>query len=194
MSIRFACESDLPQILAIYRPYVENTVYSLEYDAPDLEEFTRRFRQITEHFSWLVWEENKKILGYAYGSLPFHRTGYKWSAEVSIYLHADVHRKGIGSALYGALEALLRLQGYRTVYAIITAANEGSLAFHSALGYRQAAYFTRCAYKFQRWVDVVWMEKELQIVDSPSTFPCSISDIVKNNRNLCDILAKMSLF
>ena len=194
MSIRFAREEDLSRILGIYAPYVVNTVYSLEYDAPDSAEFTRRFREITRQFPWLVWEENGSILGYAYGSLPFHRAGYKWSAEVSIYLHPDARRRGIGKALYAALEELLRLQGYRAVYAIITAENEGSLRFHKAVGYHDAAYFTRCAYKFGRWVDVIWMEKELQIVDFPGSFPCSVSDIVKNNRNICDILDKMSLF
>ena len=194
MSIRPATEADLPQILAIYAPYVENTAYSLEYTVPTLAEFTARFRHITQQFPWLVWEEEGRILGYAYGSLPFERVGYRWSSEASIYLRPDAHRKGIGRKLYAVLEELLRRQGYRNVYAIITAANEGSVAFHAATGYRHAAHFTRCAYKFGRWVDVVWMEKELQVVDSPSTFPCPVSDIVKNNRKFCDILDKMSLF
>ena len=194
MSIRLACESDLPQILAIYAPYVSDTLYSLEYTVPDLEEFTHRFQNITVQFPWLVWEEEGRILGYAYGSLPFHRAGYSWSGEVSIYLHPDAHRKGIGKTLYAVLEELMRRQGYCTVYAIITATNETSLAFHRALGYRKVAHFPRCGYKSGVWTDVIWMKKVLQTVESPSTFPVPAKDIVKNNRIFCDILAKMSLF
>ena len=55
------------------------------------------------------------------------------------------------------------------------------------------AHFTRCAYKFGRWMDVIWMEKQLQIVDSPKDFPLPIADIVKTNRNICDILDNLSL-
>ena len=193
MSIRFACEADLPQVLAIYAPYITDTAYSLEYTVPSLEEFTARFRRITAQFPWLVWEEKGRILGYAYGSLPFERVGYRWSGEASIYLHPDARRKGIGRALYTALEELMKLQGYRNIYAIITAANETSVAFHQALGYHKMAHFTRCAYKFGHWMDVIWMEKQLQIVDSPKDFPLPIADIVKTNRNICDILDNLSL-
>lgn len=193
MSIRCACEADLPQVLAIYTPYITDTAYSLEYTVPGLDEFTARFRRITAQFPWLVWEEEGRILGYAYGSLPFERVGYRWSGEASIYLHPDARRKGIGRVLYTALEELMKLQGYRNIYAIITAANETSVAFHQALGYHKMAHFTRCAYKFGRWMDVIWMEKQLQVVDSPKVFPLPIADIVKTNRNICDILDNLSL-
>ena len=193
MSIRLACEADLPQILAIYAPYVTNTSYSLEYTVPTLEEFTQRFQQITQQFPWLVWEEADCVLGYAYGSLPFHRAGYRWDGEVSIYLHPDAHRKGIGRKLYTALEEIMRRQGYQTLYAIITAANEGSVAFHQALGYHQTARFPHCGYKFGTWYDVLWLEKPLQSVISPSIFPYPAVKIVKNDRILAEILDNLSL-
>ena len=193
MSIRLAREADLPQILAIYAPYVLNTPYSLEYTVPTEEEFLRRFRTITSQFPWLVWEEDSKILGYAYGSLPFTRAGYCWSGEASIYLAPEAHRKGIGKKLYMVLEEIMRLQGYRVIYAIITGTNETSLSFHRALGYRQTAVFPRCGYKMGQWVDVVWMEKELQTLQTPGIPPVSAETVVKSNRKFCDILDKMSL-
>ena len=193
MSIRLARAADLPQILAIYAPYVTNTSYSLEYTVPTLEEFTQRFQQITQQFPWLVWEEDGRVLGYAYSSLPFHRAGYHWDGEVSIYLHPDAHRKGIGRKLYTVLEEIMRQQGYQTLYAIITAANENSVAFHQALGYYQTARFPHCGYKFNTWHDVLWLEKPLQSVTSPSTFPCPALEIVKTDRILADILDKLSL-
>ena len=193
MSVRLAREGDLPRILAIYGPYVENTAYSFEYTVPTLEEFTRRFYTITAQFPWLVWEEAGELLGYAYGSAPFERAAYRWSGEVSIYLHPDARHRGIGRQLYNALEAIMEKQGYRLVYAIITASNEGSLAFHKAMGYQFTARFTQCGFKFGAWQDVIWMEKQLCLVDYPMNFPVPARDIVKNDRNLANILDKMSL-
>ena len=191
--IRIATHADLPAILAIYGPYVLNTTASFEYTVPTLEEFTRRFDAITAQFPWLVWEEAGKILGYAYGSLPFARAGYRWCAEASVYLRPEATRRGIGTRLYAALEEILRRQGYKTVYVIITGANETSLAFHEAVGYHHTARFPLCAYKFDTWVDVIWMEKPLSSIETPMNFPCPAKNIVKNTRNLCDILDNLSL-
>ena len=56
MSIRPATVQDVPRILEIYAPYVENTAISFEYTVPTLDEFTQRFLKITAQFPWLVWE------------------------------------------------------------------------------------------------------------------------------------------
>ena len=191
--IRIATEADVPAMLAIYAPYVENTTYTFEYTVPTTEEFTRRFREITEQFPWLVWEQNGVISGYAYGSLPFARAAYAWAGEVSIYLAPEAQGQGIGRRLYTALERLMEHQGYRILYAIITEENTGSLAFHKALGYRDAGVFTRCGLKFNRWLSVVWMEKHLNSVGIPSDFPISYRTFVESDRISPDILDKMSL-
>lgn len=174
MAVRLATVQDVPRILGIYKPYVENTAISFEYKAPTLEEFTQRFLKITAWFPWLVWEEQGVILGYAYGSLPFERAAYQWSAEASVYLCEDARGKGIGRKLYAALEQLLQKQGYRKVYAIITTANDASVAFHQAVGYRHRAAFPDCGYKFGKWYGTVWMEKELNAWDAPPRAPVSI--------------------
>ena len=171
MSVRMATVQDLPRILEIYGYYVENTATSFEYTVPTLEAFTQRFLGITEKFPWLVWEENYEVLGYAYGSLPFSRAAYQWCASASVYLRADAWGKGIGKKLYTALEALLQKQGYKKVYAIITEANEASVAFHRAVGYRQVATLPDCGYKFGKWYGIVWMEKELNTWENPPKRP-----------------------
>ena len=93
--IRLATHADLPAILSIYAPYVENTTYTFEYDIPTPESFAARFDAITAQFPWLVWEEGGKVLGYAYGSAPFERAAYRWCAEVSIYLTPVILGQGI---------------------------------------------------------------------------------------------------
>lgn len=193
MSIRLAQTKDLPQMLAIYGPYVENTAYSFEYTVPTFAEFTARFESYTKQFPWLVWEEDGKILGYAYGSAPFERAAFGWCAEASVYLHPNAHRRGIGTKLYHALEALLKEQGYRKLYALVTSENRISLSFHEALGYRQTATFPDCGYKFDRLHSLIWLEKDLNPVENTKSAPTSFSVFGKNRQKLKDILANMTL-
>ena len=193
MSVRMAVLGDTPEILDIYAPYVQNTAISFEYTVPTREAFAQRFLDITRQFPWLVWEEDGRLLGYAYGSLPFERAAYQWCAEASIYLRPEAQGRGIGKALYTVLEELLRLQGYCKVYAIITTANTHSLGFHEAVGYRFTAQMPGCGYKLGQWHGTVWMEKDLNVSPSPENAPVSIETIVKTDRNLSDILAKIPL-
>lgn len=179
--IRSAVLSDVPHMLQIYAPYVETTTFSFEYTVPTPEAFTERFLKYTKQLPWLVWEEDGVVLGYAYGSLPFERAAYAWCAEVSIYLAPQVHGRGIGRKLYAALEDILWKQGYRTIYALITSENTGSLAFHEKVGYRFCAEFPRCGMKFGRWLGVIWLEKRSNLVDIPSNFPTPWRCFVDND-------------
>lgn len=176
--IRMATEQDLPQILDIYRPYVEATAFSFEYEVPTQEEFLQRFRDITAQFPWLVWEEAGHILGYCYACLPFTRAAYRWCAEPSVYLAPQAQGRGIGRALYAVLEQLLTRQGYQVLYAIITSENKASRSFHAACGYTHLADFDRCGFKQGRWHGITWMEKRLNSVETPIDFPVRIWDIV----------------
>ena len=169
--IRIATQADVPAILEIYAPYVLTTTYTFEYDVPTQEEFLARFRSITERFPWLVWEEDGRILGYAYGSAPFERAAYRWLAEDSVYLRPEARGRGIGAKLLQALEDILRYQGYGRIYAIITSENEASLAFHRAVGYCHTATMPNCGYKFGQWYGTVWMEKELNTWEVPPGEP-----------------------
>ena len=193
MAIRIAREGDIPAILEIYRPYVENTAVSFEYTAPSLEEFTARFRGYAKQFPWLVWEEAGQILGYAYAQPPFEREAFSWCAEPSIYLKKSALRRGIGSRLYEALEAILGYQGYEMLYALITTENPGSIAFHQARGYRTVGVLENCGIKFSRRVGIVWMEKSGICDEIPKEKPLAFSDIVKNDRNFSDFLSKLSI-
>ena len=183
MSIRFATQEDVPAMLSVYAPYVRETAYSFEYEPPALEEFARRFTAITAQFPWLVWEEEGQVQGYAYGSAPFTRAAYSWCAEVSIYLTPQIQGRGIGRALYAALEELLDRQGSHLVYAIVTSQNTASLAFHQAVGYNIFANFPDCAYKFGRNFGITWLEKRLKPVENPSNFPIPIASVVKSDKN-----------
>ena len=191
--IRIATIEDVPAILEIYSPYVLTTTHTFEYEPPTLDAFRQRFTSITETLPWLVWEENGRVLGYAYASLPFHRAAYAWSCEVSIYVAPDVHGQGIGRKLYAALETILFRQGYRVIYSVITEENRGSIRFHEKVGYRYVATLPGCGIKFGRELGIVWMEKRTDSVEIPSAPPVPWQTIVKSDRNLSNILATLSL-
>ena len=192
--IRIATEADVPQMLAIYAPYIENTTITFEYRVPSEGEFLSRFRKLGEQFPWLVWEEDGRILGYAYGSAPFERDAYRWCAEDSVYLLPDAQGRGIGTKLCLALEKVLHYQGYRRIYALITAENKKSITFHNKLGYTVRAELPESGFKFGRWIGVIWMDKPLYFVDSPSNFPTSWPVIMQSEQSFSDILDILSLF
>ncbi|MBR5125271.1 MAG: N-acetyltransferase [Oscillospiraceae bacterium] len=191
--IRPATEQDVPEILSIYAPYVENSTATFEYDVPCRRSFTQRFRDITAQYPWLVWEEEGKILGYAYASAPYSRAAFSWCAEPSIYLRPEAKGRRIGRKLYAVLEEILRLQGYQVLYALITAENVESIRFHQQAGYEKKADFPNCGYKFQRWLGLIWMEKRIKIVQSPSGFPLPWKSIVQDAERFSNILDNLSL-
>ena len=191
--IRIAREADVPEILGIYAPYILTTTHTFEYDVPTYESFLQRFRDITAQFPWLVWEEEGKILGYAYGSAPFERAAFRWVSEDSVYLRPEARGRGIGKRLLTALEEILKFQGYRRVYAIITSENLDSLAFHRKMGYSFLAEFPDCGFKFGRWLGITWLDKALESVDIPSNFPAAWRDIMQDGQKISDILGILSL-
>jgi len=182
MSIRVATKRDIPAMLAIYRPFVEETAVSFEYVTPTEAEFTVRFLQITRQFPWLVWEEDGAVLGYAYAAAPFERAAFGWCAEPSIYLAPQIRGRGVGRQLYAALEQRLSQQGYQVLYAIITTDNTASVAFHQALGYRHLADFPDCGFKCGKWHGVTWMEKRLKPVEMPTDMPTAFPSIGNSNQ------------
>ena len=191
--IRIATEADVPAILAIYAPYVENTTITFEYDVPCRREFMQRFTTITEKYPWLVWEEEGEILGYAYASPPYARAAYSWCAEPSVYLKSDARGRGIGVRLYAALEEILKLQGYQVLFALVTQENEASLAFHRKLGYEEKVLFSNCGFKFNRWLGVYWLEKRLSPVEIPKAFPRPFPMLRQDSQRISDILYNLSL-
>ena len=191
--LRIAMAADIPNMLEIYGPYVLSSTATFEYTVPTGEEFSRRFEAITAQYPWLVWEENGEILGYAYASAPYTRAAYAWCAEPSIYLRGDARGRGIGKKLYTALERILEKQGYQILYALVTAENGESVAFHERLSYRKRAFFPDCGWKFGRWLGLFWMEKRLKTVEIPTQPPIPWLSIGQKGEKPADILDSLSL-
>ena len=172
--IRTATAADVPAMLNIYAPYVQNTAISFEYDVPTLQDFEGRLAQTLARYPWLAAEQNGTILGYAYASAFHPRKAYQWCAEASIYLAQNERGHGLGAMLYNRLEALLQKQGILLLYACIARPQKedehltlASIHFHTRMGFHTVGEFPRCGFKFNRWYDMVWMEKRLAEPSAP---------------------------
>lgn len=160
MNIRFAAERDAAAIWEIYGQYMDTPI-TFEYELPALEAFTERIRGIRAIYPYIVCEEDGIVRGYAYAHRQAERAAYQWNAELSIYLDRAWTGQGAGRRLYTALMELLRLQGVRTVYALVTVPNERSEALHGHMGFQRMGTQHSTGYKNGAWWDVAWFEKQI---------------------------------
>ncbi|HLV97053.1 MAG TPA: arsinothricin resistance N-acetyltransferase ArsN1 family B [Ktedonobacterales bacterium] len=174
--IRLAHLEDAPAIQAIYAPIVISTPTSFELTPPTVEEMRQRIEQKLLTHPWVVYEAQGKVVGSAYASVYRARAAYQWSVEVSVYLHEQWRGQGIGRALYTSLFALLRLQGFYSVYAGITLPNPASVALHETMGLRPLGVYQRVGYKLGAWHDVGWWQGTLQPHLFEPTAPLSLPE------------------
>lgn len=168
IEIREATAQDAQALLAIYAPYVLETAITYEYDVPTLEDFTGRIEGTLRKYPYLVAIVDGRIVGYAYAGTFKGRRAYDCSVETSIYIDRTFHGQGIGRMLYEALEERLKAQGITNMYACIAYTEQedeyltnASVRFHERMGFQLCGTFHRCAVKFGRSYDMVWMEKFL---------------------------------
>lgn len=161
VKIRVATPKDGEALLNIYKGYIENTAITFETEVPSVEVFGQRIENTLNRFPWLVCEVDGVVAGYAYASKHRERAAYQWSADFSIYVDEKYHRRYIAKALYQALEELLRMQGYYTVFAGVTTPNPKSEAFHTAYGFDTIGVFENVGYKLGQWRGVKWFSYTL---------------------------------
>ena len=157
--IRHATENDLPGILAIYNDVILHTTAVYEYEPHTLEMRRQWFSTKQEQgFPVFVAIENERVVGLS-SMGPFRAwAAYKYSAENSIYVAADLRGKGIGKLLIPPLiEAGKQLQ-LHTIIAGIDATNEVSLRLHEYFGFKEVAHFKEVGYKFNRWLDLKFLQ------------------------------------
>lgn len=159
--IRPSTEADLPAITAIYGHHVLHGTGTFETSPPtETDMAARRADVLGKGLPWLVAEDDGRVLGYAYCQWFKPRPAYRYSAEDSIYLHPEAAGKGLGKRLLGDLMARAEAADVRKLIAVIgDSANAGSIGVHRALGFTPVGTIANCGWKFDRWLDIVLMEK-----------------------------------
>ena len=166
--IRDAAPEDAARLVEIYSYYVQNTAITYEYGVPSVAEFRGRIEKTLRRYPYLVAEEGGEILGYAYAGPLVTRPAADWSCEVSIYLDRGAHGRGLGRALYAALEEALKAMGVCNLYALVALPDvpdeyldSNSADFHTHLGFREVGRLHHCGHKFGRWYNLLYMEKQI---------------------------------
>jgi L-amino acid N-acyltransferase YncA len=160
--IRDAIPDDGPALAAIYNPYIDDTVVTFEYERVTGAEMGRRVVEVqAAQLPWLVAMRDGRVAGYAYATSWRARAAYRHCAEVTVYLHTDAFRGGVGTALYLALIERLRERGMHVLLGCIALPNDASVALHEKLGFEKVAHFPEVGSKFGRWVDVGFWQKTL---------------------------------
>ncbi|MEJ2124579.1 MAG: GNAT family N-acetyltransferase [Alphaproteobacteria bacterium] len=166
MHVRDCETADMEAVTAIYANYVLNGTATFEEAPPTLNDMIARFEDVrAKGLPWLVVEANSndgEIAGYAYASPYRMRSAYRYTLEDSIYVAPSHSRQGVGRALL--LELLRRCEalGYRQMIAAIgDSANVASIGLHCALGFEHVGVYRSVGLKFERWLDVVLMQKSL---------------------------------
>lgn len=164
MTIRPATADDLPGILDIYNHAVRHSTATADYEPQTLTQRAvwLETRQ-SQGYPVLIAEDEAtdRIVGWS-GLSPYHaRPGYRFTAENSVYVAHDRRGQGLGKQLLAPLLDAAREMGLRAIIASIDSENEASLRLHAAFGFERVGHFRQVITKFDRWLDIVYMERLL---------------------------------
>jgi L-amino acid N-acyltransferase YncA len=162
-TVRSSTDADLEAITAIYAGNVLNGTGTFELEPPPLADMTtRRAGVLSLNLPWLVAEIDGAVVGYAYAG-PFRpRAAYRYTVEDSIYVLGSAHGLGVGKALLAELIVQCEAAGVRQMLGVIgDSANEASIRLHTACGFRHMGMIEGVGWKFDRWLDVIFMQKTL---------------------------------
>ena len=161
MNTRVATLDDAAACLAIYAPFVANTVITFEEDVPALAEMERRVSDYGASHGWFVAEVDGTVAGYAYGCPHRTRAAYRTSCDVAIYVDPTFARRGIGRELYTALLAELEQRDFHAAFAGIALPNDASVRLHQAFGFKPVGIYREVGWKLGAWHNVGWWQRLL---------------------------------
>lgn len=162
--IRDARASDAQRIVDIYNPYVSTTVITFEYDEVSAAAMAERVVAVqAQGLPWLVGEDDGRVYGYAYAAPYRPRAAYRHAVEVTIYLDATVTGRGWGRELFAALLDRLRDSHAHSAISLIALPNDASVGLHRSFGFSQVGVLTEVGRKFDRWIDVAYLQLPLDL-------------------------------
>ncbi len=163
MIIRNAEERDVPAITAIYNEAVVGSTATFDLDPVSVADRLVWFRKYGGRYPIIAVEtENTgEVMGWGSLSPYSEKPGYRFTAEHSIYVSAKYHNQGVGKAVLQELLSLAKHHEFHSLIARISSENTASLKLHTSFGFAQAGVLQQAGYKFNRWIDIVLMQKLL---------------------------------
>jgi L-amino acid N-acyltransferase YncA len=154
---------DVPAITEMYGHYVRNSVATFDTDPPGETFMAEKLGHMIDqgHPVIVAQGDDGQVLGYAYASTYRPRPAYRFTCEDTVYLAPEAIGRGIGSALLADLIERSRAFGFKQMIAVITAEGAHSLRLHEKLGFKSLGTYPQLGYKFDRWLDIVHMQRAL---------------------------------
>lgn len=163
MLIRPVLPADFAQVADLYAWHVENGFGTFEEVPPPPAALADRAEAVLRAgLPYLVAEADRRIAGFGYASAYRPRTGYRYTAEDTVYVAPELRGRGVGRSLLDAVLGACEAAGVRQMLAFIgDSGNEASVGLHRACGYEVAGVLRSVGFKHRRWVDVVVMQRAL---------------------------------
>ena len=154
---------DAAEIHRIHAHAVETGTASFSLEAPSLEDITARIERLVEQkLPFHVAEIDGAVVGYAFADWFRPRPGYRFTLEDSIYVDASAQGRGVGRSLLSAVIEDARAGGFKQIVAVIgDIENAGSIGVHKSCGFMYAGVLKNVGFKFDRWLDTIYMQLEL---------------------------------
>ena len=156
--VRSATEADVPAVLDIYNEAILHSTATFDVEPQTLEERLQWFRETKHPHCVIVAEVEGRVVGWGCLRSFRARVAYRFTAEDSVYIHEDYRGRGIGVLLLGELIERAKKGGFHSVMAGMTEGNPASEALHKRFGFVEAGRDQEVGYKFERWLDVVWVQ------------------------------------
>jgi phosphinothricin acetyltransferase len=156
--LRPATDDDAPAMVQLLNFYIENSTATFLLEAQSIDERLAWMKEHSGRFPAIVAEMEGNFAGWGALSVFNPRGGYRHTAEVSVYVRPDLHRRGIGRALLTELIAHARAAEHHVLIAQCCCESRESIALHEALGFTRAGELRGVGRKFDRWLDVVLLQ------------------------------------
>src|SRR5271170_3833201 len=162
LQIRDATEEDLPGLLAIYNEVIATSTAIFSCDPVTLEDRRQWWRARTaQGYPVLVARDAHGVAGFAtFGDFRAW-PGYRFTVEHSVHVRVDCRGQGLGTQLVQALLPRAAACNKHIMIAGVDAANAASIRFHERLGFTQVGHLREVGYKFDRWLDLVFLQRRL---------------------------------
>lgn len=159
MRIREAESDDLEGIRAIYNHAVLHSTATADYE-PQTLDARRDWWQAhrADGLAVIVAGERGAVAGWASLNRYHARPGYRFTVENSVYVAEAERGRGIGKLLLARLIEEARRGRFHAILAGVDGSNEVSLRLHRNAGFRDAGRLAEVVFKFDRWLDVVYLQ------------------------------------
>lgn len=160
--IRQATTDDADSVSDIYNYYIKNSIATFEEIEVSIDTMCKRIEEVLKNFPWIIYENDKIVLGYAYARKWKERLAYRFTVETTVYVRHDHFGKGIGEKLLSSLIEECNERKLHCLLGGIALPNDASIRLHEKLGFNKCGELKEVGFKFGEWIDVGYWQKILR--------------------------------